>query len=67
MSECRLANYNYHIDAVKEMLKAMFSERGGPLQSVEEAAYIHFVDFLDEYQGMNAKKPDILFYGRVVF
>ena len=36
---------------MKGILRVQFSDRDSPFRQDEEAAYMHFVDFLDEAEG----------------
>ena len=43
-------------------LKPIFSERGSIRRPLEESTYVHFMDFLEECEGMNDTKPGSLYY-----
>ena len=44
---------------LKGLLKLEFADRGDSLRTNEEAAYIHFVDFMDECEGRIFRLPHL--------
>ena len=46
-----VVNENVYADVFRSMLKPKYSEEGKPERQVEEAAFIHFMDFLDCCEG----------------
>ena len=50
-------------ESLKALLKICFSEQGSNYRPVEEAAYIKFVDFLDDCAGMSVLESYIVTSG----
>lgn len=48
---CNLLACFIYIDFIKEFLRVSFSDKDSDIRAIEEQAYMHFVNFLDDCEG----------------